>query len=125
MGKAEQILQSGNAITAAPGEHKKPRMVLSYSQATPHHVQTKSNGQYVCDSACLQWASSQICSHTIAAAESNEELPFFLQWYTKYAESPNISTLAMSVKFTIAPVFTIPPAFTIPPPIGSSPGQRA
>ena len=94
--KAEQILQSLNAITPAPGENKKARMVLSYSQATPHHVQTKSDGQYVCDSACLQWASSQICSHTIAAAESNGELASFLQWYTKCAESPNISTLAMS-----------------------------
>ena len=94
--KAEQILQSVNAITPAPGENKKARMVLSYSQATPHHVQTKSDGQYVCDSACLQWTSSQICSHTIAAAESNGELASFLQWYTKCAESPNISTLAMS-----------------------------
>ena len=94
--KAEQILQSGNAITPAPGENKKARMLLSQSQATPQHVQTKSNGQYFCDSACLQWASSQICSHTIAAAESNGELAFFLQWYTKCAESPNISTLAMS-----------------------------
>ena len=41
--KAEQILQSVNAITPAPGENKKARMVLSYSQATPH--QTKSDGQ--------------------------------------------------------------------------------
>jgi len=84
--KAEQILQSGNAITPAPGE----------KQAAPHHVHTKSDGQYSCDSACLQWASSQICSHTIAAAESTGELASFLQWYTKCAEIPNISTLAMS-----------------------------
>lgn len=42
--KAEQILQSGNAITPAPGE----------KQTAPHHVHTKSDGQYSCDSACLQ-----------------------------------------------------------------------
>ena len=41
--KAEQILHLGNVITPAPGEKKKKtRMVLSYSQATPRHVQTKS-----------------------------------------------------------------------------------
>ena len=59
-------------------------------------MKTKKQGWFTNDSACLQWALSQICSHTIAAAESNGELAFFLQLYTKCAESPNISTLAMS-----------------------------
>ena len=83
--KAEQILNSDNAITPAPGR-----------QAGPHHVQTRSDGQYDCDSACLQWASSHICSHTIAVAEYNKELDSFLHWFVKYAESPKISVLAMS-----------------------------
>ena len=83
--KAEQILNSDNAITPAPGR-----------QAGPHHVQTRSDGQYDCDSACLQWASSHICSHTIAVAEYNKELDSFLHWFVKYTESPKISVLAMS-----------------------------
>ena len=91
-----QILNSDNAITPAPGSNKKACMVISYSQAGPHHVQTRSDGQYDCDSVCLQWASSHICSHTITVAEYNKELASFLHWFVKYAESPNISVLAMS-----------------------------
>ena len=70
-------------------------MVISYSQFAPHLVQCKSDGQYVCDSNCQQWASSQICSHVLAAAECNE-LHSFLEWYTMCAESPNISILALN-----------------------------
>lgn len=93
---AEQILNSDNAITHAPGSNKKACMVISCSQAGPHRVQTRSDGQYDCDSACLQWASSHICSHTIAVVEYNKELDSFLHWFVKYAESPNISVLVMS-----------------------------
>ena len=92
--------QKQNKLSAltmpAPGENKKAKMVLSYSQATPHYVQVKSDSQYVCDETCLQWASSQICSHTVAASECNGELELFLRWYISCAENPNISTLAMS-----------------------------
>ena len=50
----------------------------------------------MCDTPCLQWSSSQICSHTLAASECNQEMAAFLEWYTKFVESPNISKLAMS-----------------------------
>lgn len=83
-------------ITRASGRDKKACMVISFSQAAPHHVQTKSDGQYACDSSCLQWVSSQCCSHTIAASEYNGELALFLQWFVKYAENLNISVLVMS-----------------------------
>ena len=95
-GKADKLLSAENAITPAPGDHKKARMVLSYSQLSPHLVQNKSDGQYTCDSNCQQWISSQICSHSLAAAAFNGDLSSFLQWYTECAESPNISTLAMT-----------------------------
>lgn len=94
--KAVELLSTSNAITSAPGNQKKACMVLSYSQVAPHLIQAKSNGQYICDSNCQQWISSQLCSHTLAVAERNGDLSSFLQWYTTYAESPNISTLAMS-----------------------------
>ena len=42
-----------------------------YSQVAPHLIQVKSDGQYLCDSNCQQWVSSQLCSHTLAAAERN------------------------------------------------------
>ena len=94
--KAFDLLRANNAITPAPGSNRKACMVISYSQVAPHLVQCKSDGQYVCDSNCQQWASSQICSHVLAAAERNNELHSFLEWYTMCAESPNISILALS-----------------------------
>ena len=88
--KAFDLLRANNAITPAPGINRKACMVFSYSQVVPHLVQCKSDGQYVCDSNCQQWASSQICSHILAAAERNNELHSFLEWYSMCAESPNI-----------------------------------
>lgn len=67
--KAIELLSTSNAITLAPGNQKKACMVLSYSQVTPHLIQTKSNGQYICDSNCQQWVSSQLCSHMLAVAD--------------------------------------------------------
>ena len=94
--KAIELLSTSNAITSAPGSQKKASMVLSYSQVAPHLVQAKSDGQYICDSSCQQWLSSQLCSHTVAVAERSGDLLSFLQWYITYAKNPNISTLAMS-----------------------------
>ena len=94
--KAIELLSTSNAITSAPGSQRKACMVLSYSQVPPHLILVKSDGQYLCDSNCQQWVSSQLYSHTLAAAERNGDLLSFLQWYTHYAKSPNISTLAMT-----------------------------
>ena len=94
--KAIELLSTSNAINSAPGSQIKACMVLSYSQVALHLIQVKSDGQYLCDSNCQQWVSSQLCSHTLAAAEHNGDVLSFLQWYTRYAESPNISTLAMT-----------------------------
>ena len=93
--KAKELLSHKNAITPAPGNNKKAHMVLSYSQVAPHLIQNKTDGQYICDDSCLQWKSSQICSHTLAAAQHNSDLSAFLQWYTQNADNPNISALAM------------------------------
>ena len=70
-----------HAIAPAPGSNRKACMVISYSQVVLHLVQCKSDGQYVCHSNYQQWASSQICSHVLAAAERNNELhSFLLEW---------------------------------------------
>ena len=93
--KAERLLSSSTEITPAPGSDPKARMVLSLTSDTPHFVRCKANGQYVCDSACIRWTSANICSHTLAVAETNGELLKFLQWYTAMGNAPNISVLAM------------------------------
>ena len=93
--KASKLLTMGNGITAAPSDDKKARMTSSFSGKTPHFVSSRSGGQYVCDSTCIQWNSAKICSHTLAVAEANGELKQFLQWYSTSGVSPNITILAM------------------------------
>ena len=56
------------AITAAPSEDKKARMVMSFSSKTPHFI------------------AMQSCTG---------ELMKFLQWYTSCEPSPNITVLSM------------------------------
>ena len=50
--KAEDLLNSENMITNAPGSDTKARMVMSQSSAMPHFVTTHSDGQYLCDTSC-------------------------------------------------------------------------
>ena len=94
--KAEQLISTENAITRAPGDDHKSKMVLSYSTPIPHLVQCGTNGQYKCDEKCINWSSSGICSHSIAVAEVNNDLHAFLDWYNKSAVEPNITSLAMT-----------------------------
>ena len=93
--KAERLLCSKSEITPAPGSDPKARMVLSLTSDSPHFVRCKQSGQYICDSACIRWTSANICSHTLAVAETNGELLKFLHWYSDAGNAPNISTLAM------------------------------
>lgn len=95
--KAEEYLLSSSDIQTAPGNDRKSKMVTSRSGGTPHFVRVVSPGHYVCDKSCLQWSSSQICSHTLAAAEVNGELSSFIQWYTVTGQEPNITRLAQAV----------------------------
>ena len=69
-------------------------MVSSRSNNSPHYVRALTSGQYVCDSSCLQWKSSQICAHTVAVSESNGDLQSFLDWYIASKQQPNYTSLA-------------------------------
>ena len=81
--KAAMLTSESNAITFAPGCGNQDRMVKSTSQASPHLVTVSKNCQYKCDDNCLQHKSLALCSHTVAAAESNGDLQQFLKWYSK------------------------------------------
>ncbi len=90
--KAEEYLKSERDLLPAPGSNVKAMMVTSKSTKIPHYVAPSTNGQYSCDTNCLQWKSSHICAHTVAVAEKNCELAQFLQWYV----CSNITTIGMS-----------------------------
>ena len=93
--KADKLFADPKAITIAPGNNEKSRMVLSYTSEIPHLVQHKGGGRFVCDSNCLQWKSSFICSHTLACAQKVGDLQEFLSWFISSRSVPNITTVAM------------------------------
>ena len=92
--KAAEYASSTGDVVPAPGNHPKAKMVSSRSNAAPHFVCAQSSGQYTCDSTCLQWKSSQICSHSVAVAAINGDLEAFVKWYVGTHQLPNFTTLA-------------------------------
>ena len=70
--------------------------MISFRSDIPHIVQPKENGQYACDTNCPQWLSSWICAHTVAVAEVNNSLKFFLEWYVAHAPQLNLTILSMT-----------------------------
>ena len=93
--KAGRLISDGTAVTPAPGSNPKSKMVLSSSSSVPHFVQYKGNGRFVCDSSCLHWKSSGICSHSIAVAETVGGLSEFLKWFVSSTQAPNITAVSM------------------------------
>jgi hypothetical protein len=81
--KAIQICSSPEKMSAAPGCAPTSRMVASHRFKDRPHLVTKgrAEGEYKCEKSCPYWNGIKICSHTIAAAESNGDLLKFLAWY--------------------------------------------
>ena len=65
-------------------------MVKSKSGSTPHLVTVTKDFQYKCDDRCPQHRSLSICSHTVAAAESNGELRNSLSGTAKMEENATL-----------------------------------
>ena len=93
--KAEKYLQSKSDIVPSPGNDSRSMMVVSQSSPTPHCVCGLPTGQFLCDSNCLQWKSSQICSHVVAVSDKLGELSSFLKWFINTKQQPNVTSLAM------------------------------
>ena len=96
MEKATSLATETNAVVPAPGFGDKDRMVKSKSGSAPHLVKV-SNCQYLCDSQCPQFKSITICSHVVAAAESNGDLASFVEWYCirRGHNVPNLMQMAV------------------------------
>jgi len=76
--KAAELLHKEHAIVPAPGQSPEAKMVLSYSDKSPHMVTPTKGGGFSCDSKCGTWKSLGICSHSIAVAEINGKLSEFI-----------------------------------------------
>jgi len=64
------LLAKQNAVCPAPGDSKLDCMVESNPE--PHHLHlilAKKSDQYDCDSACANWKSLCICSHSVPRDE--------------------------------------------------------
>jgi len=91
--KAAEYASSTGDVVPAPGNHPKAKIVSSRSNVAPYFVCAQSSGQYTCDSTCLQWKSSQICSHSVAVAAIDGDLEAFVKWYVDTHQLPNFTTL--------------------------------
>ena len=99
--KAAELLTTPNAISRAPGVvDSKSHHVISYSGNRPHLISYKKTGQYTCDNTCdktcANWNSLGICSHTVAVAEINSDLPSFVSWFKKVKKKPSLTKLVLT-----------------------------
>ena len=96
--KATALVSDAEAITSAPGCGPKDKMVKSKTGVAPHLVTNKKESQYACDDKCPQFKSIAICSHVIAAAQTNNDLENFMKWYRskskRQVQTPNLMELA-------------------------------
>ena len=86
--KAADLTLSNNQVMPAPGCSDASRMVASSSQKKPHFVTRAQDGRFECDDNCPAFLQRHICSHYVAAAESNGLLKDFIQKYGKYVKTP-------------------------------------
>lgn len=101
--KATDLLMS-NQVAMAPGCPTSARMVASKSKQKPHFVSFGEDGRFQCDDACPNFHHHFICSHCVAAAESNGALRSFIESYARFAKtrkgqqsiSPNFTRLSMT-----------------------------
>ena len=97
--KATDPLLSPSHEMHALGCSKMAHMVASSAQA--------SDGRFECDENCPAILQCYMCSHTIAAAESNGLLLAFLENYRKYAKTPK-GNRSVTSNYTQLSVFDLP-----------------
>jgi hypothetical protein len=51
--------------------------------------------KFKCDSDCANYKSTGICSHSLAVAEINKQLPVFLESFKKAKKRPKFTQLAL------------------------------
>ena len=94
--KATELLNDSESICRPPGCNAKDRLVKSSSGLRPHLVTFKKGGQYACDNECPNWKSMGVCSHSVAAAQDNNDLSTFIEWMKKAKRSPNLTKLLLT-----------------------------
>jgi len=91
--KVASLVAEDNALVPAPGFDAKDNMVKSKPGAAPHLVGV-SKYKYKCDH-CPHFKSINLCSHIVAAAESNSDLVEFVkQFRTKPESGLNLMQIA-------------------------------
>ena len=72
-------------------------MIKSKSGTVLHLVTATDNYEYKCDGKCPRYKSLAMCSHTVAAAQSNGELKEFIDWFHQKHENhhPCLTQLAV------------------------------
>lgn len=55
--------------------------VTSQSRKRPNYVVLEKAGEVECE--CTYWKAPKICSHALAVAAKEDEIPSYLSWYGK------------------------------------------
>ena len=87
------------ATAAAPGANAVPEHYVESEGASPHAVKTKTSSRlgsyYKCDGNCIHYAAYNLCTHTIAVAELEDNTQTFISWYKLTKQKPaSLSTLS-------------------------------
>ena len=87
------------AIVAAPGANAVPEHYVESEGGSPHAVKTKMSSRlgsyYECDGNCIHYAAYNLCAHTIAVAELEDNTQTFINWYMLTKQKPaSLSTLS-------------------------------
>ncbi|XP_065893381.1 uncharacterized protein [Dysidea avara] len=80
--KAKSLLETPRAVVNGPcfsASVNSTVIVASKSSAKPRTIICKPQGVISCENTCPHWASLQICSHSVAAAQFDCELEIFLE----------------------------------------------
>ena len=88
--KAAALVAATNAIVLAPGCDANDKMVNSKSGDAPHLVRAHEH-KCKCDDRYPHFKSIRLCSHIVAAAESNGDLIESVNWFgSKHGSGPNL-----------------------------------
>lgn len=91
--KACELLNTNNAIVAAPGFNE-GKFVLSYSSSKPQLVVPSNTSVFACDSECPICKGLGICAHSVAVTEMNGKLSDYIEKVKKKKKTPKITKLA-------------------------------
>ena len=95
--KAHTLLSDPTLISNIPGGSSKDKFVFSRSGNAPHLVKWINQSlSYKCGDNCMNYKAINICSHTVATSQRNDDLEAFLTSYVAHNKKKPINLFQAS-----------------------------